>query len=295
MHLLLDLGIDSIGKMDVLGTVEGRFGMRIDNETAATIARVSDLLRVIGDREPKPGPVRLAGGWQRRLAVEHGTEIPLDGSPPTGLRPLRWFVRSTVSAFMNSYVRVRVYGFQNIPATGAFILAPNHSSHLDSPSVLTAIGGRRRVWVAGAEDYFFGTRLKRLIFGRLLDTIPFDRTADGILGLRRCGGALALGDGLLIFPEGTRSTTGQMQPFKIGVAVLAVERNVPIIPVYIDGTYALLSKGRRFIKPGRLTVTFGRPIQPAPSGEAHDRYAVFQALTRQVEQAVGALADGASA
>jgi long-chain acyl-CoA synthetase len=294
MHLLLDLGIDSIGKMDVLGTVEAQFGVRIDDETGAKIARVSDLLKVVGDRMPRAGQARGKAPRQKPVA-EPSTAVYTDGPLPAALVPARWLLRGSVATFMNTYIRVRAKGRENIPSTGAFILAPNHSSHLDSPSVLAAAGGKRRVWVAGAEDYFFNTRLKRLVFGKFLDTIPFDRHGDGVVGLRRCGEAIGRGDGLLIFPEGTRSTTGRLQPFKIGVAVLAVERKAPIIPVYIDRAFDLFSKGERFIKPGTITVTFGRPIHPPEIVEQTDRYAVFQALAQQVEAAVATLADEASA
>jgi long-chain acyl-CoA synthetase len=288
MHLQLDLGIDSIGKIDVLGAVETQFGVQIDGETSAKVARVSDLLKVIGDRRPKKDLSRTPSAPPRQiLDLTHPAQA--NGPLVAPLVPMRWLVRGGISVFMNTYVRVRVQGRENIPPAGPFILAPNHSSHLDSPSVLTAVGGKRRVWVAGAEDYFFNTRLKRLVFERMLDTIPFDRQADGVLGLRRCTAALSRGDGLLMFPEGTRSTNGELQPFKIGVAVLAMERNVPIVPVYIGRAYALLPKGQRFVKPGTISVVFGRPIDPADSDQSTDRYAAFRALAKQVEDGVAML------
>ena len=151
------------------------------------------------------------------------------------------------------------------------------------------------MWVAGAEDYFFNTSLKRLVFGRLLDTIPFDRRADGVQGLRRCAEALRREDGLLIFPEGTRSISGELQPFKIGIAVLAMERQVPVIPVYIDRAVDLLAKGQRFIRPGTITVTFGHAIEPPDAADCTDRYAAFRALAHKIETAVGTLASGAAA
>jgi 1-acyl-sn-glycerol-3-phosphate acyltransferase len=206
--------------------------------------------------------------------------------------PVRWLLRGGITALMNTYVRVRARGRENIATNGSFILAANHSSHLDMPSVLTAVAGKRRVWVAGAQDYFFNTRLKRFVFGKVLDTIAFDRQADGILGLRRCGDALSRGDGLLIFPEGTRSVNGEVQSFKIGVAVLAIERDVPIIPVYIHRTFNLLRKGQRFIRPGTVTVTFGRPIHPPGADEVEDHYEAFRALTKKVEEAVISLRGG---
>ncbi|MBI4719051.1 MAG: AMP-binding protein [Planctomycetes bacterium] len=288
MHLLLDLGIDSIGKMDVLGAVESRFDMRIDEERAAKVARVGDLLHLVGPRQPKGAAPRVSASWQRRLAVEPAAPAT-NGSLPVPLRPVRWLVRGGIGAFMNTYVRVGVRGREHLPVEGAFILAPNHSSHLDFPSVVTAVGGLRRVWVAGAEDYFFNTALKRFFFGKVLDTIAFDRRSDGVRGLRRCGEALRRGDGLLLFPEGTRSVTGQMQPFKIGVAVLAMQWQVPIVPVYIDRTYQLLPKGNRLVRPGAASVAFGPPIHPPVLDDSADPYPAFRALTEQVEAAVIAL------
>jgi long-chain acyl-CoA synthetase len=294
MHLHLDLGIDSIGKMDVLASIESQFGVQITGELAAKIARVSDLLTVIGDREPKDGVVRKTPTFAERTSRDKAATALSNGSLPAPLVPMRWLVRGGVAALMNSYVRVRTRGREHVPSTGAFILAPNHSSHLDSPSIITAIAGKRRVWVAGAEDYFFDTPLKRLIFGRLLDTIPFDRHGDGIEGLLRCGEALRRGDGLLIFPEGTRSTTGSLQPFKVGVAVLAVQYEVPIIPVFIDQAYALWPKGQRLARPGTLTVTFGTPIKPPQIDSALDRHAELTKLTKHVESQVASLTNGAN-
>ena len=287
MHLHLDLGIDSIGKMDVITEVETVFGMSIDGAKAAEIARVKDMLTIIGDRSPKTAVVaRSVSAWQRRLSDSASPLARLNGTLPPPLLPMRWLVRGGVAAFMKSYVRVRAIGREHLPAGGPFILAPNHSSHLDTPAVLTAVGGARRVWIAGAEDYFFNNSLKRLVFGKLLDTIPFDRQADGVLGLRRCCAALRRGDGLLLFPEGTRSTDGQLQPFKIGVAVLSVEIGVPIVPVHIDRAFALWPKGRRFVRPGMITVRFGERIDPPVVADDEDRQEVFRRLAGRVELAV---------
>lgn len=293
-HILLDLGIDSIGKIDVLGDVEAKFGMLIDDEKASSITRVADLFAVVGNRVPIPGGKRDGSMWRKRLAGEAAGPVE-NGKVSAPLLPVRWVVRGGMNAFLSSYVRVRAKGRENIPLNGAFILAPNHASHLDSPSVLAAIGGQRRVWVAGAEDYFFDTRWKRLLFGKILDTIAVDRHADGISGLRRCGDALDRGDGLLIFPEGTRSTTGHLQPFKIGVAVLAIERQVPIIPVSIQRSFELFPKGARWVKPGTVTVVFGAPVVPPTLAEETDHYEEFRKMTERVRASVSSLRPGAFA
>lgn len=288
MHLHLDLGVDSIGKLELLGAVEAKFGVRIDNEAGAKVARVADLLRLVGDRAPT-GAAATTNAWQRRLERDGNGSAPAKPLPAP-LLPMRWMVRGGIAAFMNSYVRVHSIGRENIPKKGGFLLAPNHASHLDTPAVLIAAGSDRRVWTAGAEDYFFSTPVKRLVFGKLLDTIPFDRHADGFAGLRRCGEALRRGDGLLLFPEGTRSITGDLQPFKIGVAVLAIERGVPVVPVHIDRAFDLFPKGSRMVRPGSITVRFGEPIVPPPRDAITDYYSAFRDLTRDIEKAVTTLA-----
>lgn len=291
MHLLLDLGIDSIGKIDLIGSIEGQFGIRIDDAAAAKISRVSDVIHAIGDRPPTTGGGRGGDVWRRLVGGSNGANASNGHASPVSV-PVRWLARGTVNLFMNSYVRVDVRGSELIPAKGGFILAPNHASHLDAPSVLTAVGGKRRVWVAGAEDYFFNTGLKRFVFGTLFDTIPFDRQSDGVAGLRRCGEALTRGDGLLMFPEGTRSIDGTLQSFKVGIAVLAVEHRVPIVPVRIDHAYDLFPKGSRVVRPGTVRVAFGEPIVPPDKSSEGDHYAMFARLARQVQDCVVQLGYG---
>lgn len=292
-HLQLDLGIDSIGKIDVLGAIEAQFGMEIDDAAGAKIARVADILAAIGSRAPSDTADKSGRSWQKRLSPPSASEPNgFNGHLAVPLLPLRWLLRGAVGGFMHSYVRVHSRGRENLPKSGPFILAPNHSSHLDSPAVITAVGGVRRVWVAGAEDYFFNTPVKRFVFGKVLDTIAFDRHSDGLVGLRRCGAVLAKGDGLLLFPEGTRSLSGELQPFRIGIAVLAIERRAPIVPVHIDHAYELFPKGQSFPRPGVVTVTFGKPVEPPQPREQDDHYAMFQAMAREVEERVRSLADG---
>ncbi len=114
----------------------------------------------------------------------------------------------------------------------------------------------------------------------LMKIAPFMRE------LRRCGDALSRGDGLLIYPEGTRSVTGEIQPFKVGVALLSIERGVPVIPVHIHRTYDLFPKGRRIVRPGTATVRFGPPIDPPNRDEIGDHYEALRSLAARIEEAV---------
>jgi len=259
--------VDSLMKLQLIGELEAHFDVTCTNETAAALARVSDVFALIGAQAPRRGPARAGKTWSERQpkmgAAPQTDFADLDtGYIPAGLLPARWAVRGGLRMFFRSYIRVRVRGLEHIPCAGPFLVTPNHSSHLDAVSVLTALAGRRRVWTAGAEDYFFSTPIKRWVFGHLLDTIPFDRHSEGFEGLRRCLEKLEQGDGVLFFPEGTRSLTGRMAEFKIGGALMAIEAGVPVIPTWIDHAFDLLPKGRRVARPGVIKVTFGPPIDP---------------------------------
>ncbi len=295
-NLLLDLGIDSLMKIELLSEVEEQYGVAINDEVAVRVGRVSDVYALVGNRSPisqtakkSRSPRRVLSGLNKRSDANGKTPLPL--------MPVRWAVRGGMGLFLNSYIRVQVEGLDKLPEKGAFILAANHSSHLDSAAVITSVNSflrqsGRRCYIAGAKDYFFNTRLKSIFFGDICDTIPFDRAADGVEGLRLCGVTLAAGNPMLIFPEGTRSVTGEIQPFKIGVALLAVQAGVPIVPTYIHNTFDLFPKGSRMIRPGLIQISIGEPIKPADRDSLKDfesRYSAYKNLTASVQSAVESL------
>jgi long-chain acyl-CoA synthetase len=298
-NLLQDLGVDSLMKLYVVAEIEKHYGFTCSDEEAAAVERVKDLLSLVGNRAAISHTGDASKSWKTRLhrsRTNGANGAAADDRPlPLPLQPARWAVQGGVSLFFNSYVRIRASGLNHIPANGPFVLAANHTSHLDAASVLTAIGGRRRVWVAAAEDYFFDTPLKSWVFGRLFDTVPIDRNAGGVSGLRGCLKRLEAGDGVLVLPEGTRSVTGRIQEFKIGVAVLALEANAPVIPTRIDHAYDLLPKGKRFVRPGTVQVTFGEPISPSAwshDGDIEAQHRAYQAMTREIQSCVESLGGG---
>jgi long-chain acyl-CoA synthetase len=147
----------------------------------------------------------------------------------------------------------------------------------------------RPVKVASAADYFYRGLITSWMFNNVFDAIPFDRQAGGAEGLALCIGALSdnngQGTGLVFYPEGTRSIDGRLQPFKVGIGVVAVETGVPVIPVWIDGTHALMPKGSSVPRAGKVRVVFGEPIQPTEVVD-ENRYAAYTETTRRVEAAV---------
>jgi 1-acyl-sn-glycerol-3-phosphate acyltransferase len=155
------------------------------------------------------------------------------------------------------YFRVRVRGGARLPRKGGFLLAANHFSFVD-PLILGAMLPRR-LWFVMAEDQFDKPGVH--LFSRLMDVIPVQAGAAFKLGpIRKCLSVLRGGRVVAIFPEGRRSPTGRILPPMPGVGVLAGRAGVPVIPVAIGGTREAYPPGRRFPRPGKVTLVVGEPL-----------------------------------
>ena len=183
-----------------------------------------------------------------------------------------------------------VEGLEHLRGINPFIFAANHSSHLDAPVILEALPGRlrRRVRVAAAADYFFTTRFKGLLVSTALNAFAFERKGPGCnASLEEAQGLLRAGQSVLIFPEGTRSPDGQMQPFKRGVGTLALADGIPVIPIHIEGTHAAWPKGACWPRRQQIVVRFGAPLCFTSPTEPLE-------VAACVERAVRNLADSAA-
>lgn len=143
------------------------------------------------------------------------------------------------------------------------MFTPNHASHFDLLSIAGSVPSRliHRTFAVAAKDYFFNKTFKALAARALVNAIPFDRKGRVNESMQRCREALDQGDSLVIFPEGTRSPTGQLQDFKAGVGqLLAGHPKACAVPVFIDGAHQIMPKGSKLPGPGKLKVRFGKPI-----------------------------------
>jgi len=144
------------------------------------------------------------------------------------------------------------------------IIVANHVSHLDTPVVLRALPAkvRRSVVVAAAKDYFYTGRLRGALVSLSLATIPFDRGEGSSESLAECQELAERGWSLLVFPEGTRSPSGELGRVRRGVAVIACNANVPVLPIYIHGLAQVMPKGTVAPLPGGVFVQPGELIGP---------------------------------
>ena len=190
---------------------------------------------------------------------------------------------SLSKAIAKTFFRYRVVGAENIIENGPCIIAANHCSYLDPP--LVGIACRRAIHYLARKSL-----LDLPVLGPILpelNVIPVDRkNADrsalmGAIRVVRHGGAV------LIFPEGTRSADGELQPARPGLGMIAAKTGAPVVPVHVAGSYAAFPKGARMPKPTPVEVRIGQPVCPTlrPSGERPD----YEAVSLQVLDAIATL------
>lgn len=150
------------------------------------------------------------------------------------------------------------------------VIAPNHSSDIDTPLILAALprAWRARTVVGAASDRFYRKRAYAVASGLWINTFPFDRGGD-LRGLADAAELLRAGQNVLLYPQATRSA-GQVDGFRAGVARLCLATGAPILPVHVAGTALIMPKGRGLTQRGRATVSFGQPIFPEPDQGSDD-------------------------
>ncbi len=154
-------------------------------------------------------------------------------------------------------LRFRWSGAENVPLTGPLILASNHQSHLDP--VLVGVASPRQLKAMARHTLFFWP-LSWLI--RSLGAVPVNREQGVIGGVKATLKMLKDGEAVLLFPEGTRTHDGNLQPFLSGFCALARRGEATIVPVAIDGAFHALPRGAWFPRPRAVRVTFYQPIGP---------------------------------
>ena len=178
--------------------------------------------------------------------------------------PSRFFyslIRSLINLFCRVYFRLRVYGRENIPKSGAFILAPIHRSNVDTPIV--SLVTNRRLRFMGKDSLWKIKPVAAVLSA--LGGFPVTRGTADLEALKRCLAVLSLGEPLVMFPEGTRQSGPNIHQLFDGAAYLAIKAGVPIVPVGFGGTEGVMPKGSKKILPKKCSVVVGKPIFPPQS------------------------------
>jgi len=281
-----ELGLSSLERVELMVALEDRFQTRIDEgrfSEARSLADLKQLVEQPAAADSVEEPVEFPS-WNRRWPVRVIRRL----SHATWIVPLT-----------RAFAYARVEGLAHLRSLeGPVVFAANHQSHMDVPVILSAMPGRWRARVAPAmaKEFFkahffpashkwhewFTNSLNYYLAAFYFNTFPLPQREAGARQTLKYIGELT-GDGwsILIFPEGERSTTGDIKPFRGGIGMIGARLDVPIIPVRIQGVERLMPVGSSFVRPGRVRIAFGAPLRLRG-----DDYA---ALAAQVEEAVRSL------
>ncbi|MCA9619752.1 MAG: AMP-binding protein, partial [Myxococcales bacterium] len=253
MSLAADLGFDSLMSMELQVALEGQLGQKLDPEELSRVETIGDVVKLVRDH---------AAITRRSTAViEKDEEVEAIDIPEPVAAAARRVLKEAQMGFYGKMMSPTVYGRAFIPHNRNTIVVSNHTSHLDMGFVKYALGpyGSSIVGLAAA-DYFFAGRLKRTYFDKLTNLQAFDRKTNLRQALREASDTIRSGKTVLIFPEGTRSTDGQVHEFKATAGHLALSTGTDILPVYLRGTYESWPKGRRIPTKREISAHIGPPL-----------------------------------
>ncbi len=275
--LELDLGIDSLGRIELASGLESAFSADLKVEAISQAFSVKDLILGVTDalRGAKDVPMEdqeTATGedfWKEHLKVLPKEETLQMIELTTGY--FAWAFRFILTAIdcliFKVFFSIKEEGAQHVPQEGAYILYGNHTSFLDGPAIGACLPRRPvfQIFYFVFGPYFFRPFIQNRVLRNLVKMgrfIPFDFSTHFLEALRSCYLVLQHGKGLCFFPEGLRSTDGEIGEFKKGFGVLAKVTGAMLVPVAIEGTHEAWPSTAKYPKRHQIRVRFGKPILP---------------------------------
>ena len=279
-----ELGLSSLDRVELMVALEDAFQAPIDEGKFAEARDIASLRALLEQappgQMPPAEPVEFPS-WNRSWPARAIRRVSL----PTWILPL-----ARAFAWMHVEGREHLQGLK-----GPVIFAANHQSHLDGPVIMAALPAkwRYRVAPAMAKEFFkahffpaghgrlawFTSSLNYYLAALFFNAFPLpQREAGARQTLRYIGDVLEDGFSVLIFPEGKRTDTGEIERFRPGIGMIASRLNVPVVPVRIDGLDRVLHHTWRMATPGRVRIAFGAPLYLGGDD--------YESLAKQVEGAV---------
>ena len=253
-HLVFDIAMDSLGKMSLIDFIEQTFGIKFDEEQLMKFPSIAKIAEYI--KSNKLFHKEESETWSGNLKESQEVELPKASF-------LLRFVVSSVRGFFSLFFKYKVTGTENIPE-GACFIAPNHQTKLDAFLVLSCLDNKtlKQTYSYAKKDHV-KSRVRQFL-ARRTNIIVMDLTKDLKESIQKMAEVVKLGKKILIFPEGTRTMTGNMGDFKKTYAILSTELNISIVPVAISGAYEAMSSGKKKIKSGsKIIIEFLPPVNPA--------------------------------
>jgi long-chain acyl-CoA synthetase len=288
-NLELDLGLDSMQRVELLSHLEDELGGNVQEAQLAGIYSVRDLVDAVlqssASGAAPPGTRPAFAGWQAIL-----NEPPDPAAVLALVRPQRisanfWYLFSRLTQVVaRDRFHLQVTGLEKLPNGGAYILSSNHQSYLD-PLILASVlppDVFQKVFAVGTSEIFGEGFMLRL--ARSLRVVVVDPDAHLIPAMRAGAFGLRQGRPLILYAEGERSIDGTPRVFKKGAAILSIHLQVPIVPIAIEGFYEAWPRNKSFQGFTPLKIKFGDPIPPPPESEASET--AYEKLTAELKARV---------
>jgi long-chain acyl-CoA synthetase len=259
-NLELDLGLDSMERVELLTALAQRFGAAVEDEAASQVYTVRELVELI--LRSRGGEAAGKQGWSAVLEAEMtDPEVLAIAGKHRSMAAVWWLINRAVYLASRILCRLRIDGVENLPGA-PYILCPNHASYLDAPVLTAALPLRvfPQIFFVGTSEIFGAGMMRRL--ARSLHLIPLDPDSSLVPAMRAGAFGLRAGKILMLYPEGERSIDGEPKIFKKGAAILAQHLNVPIVPVAQRGFFECWPRGKNFQGFHRMHIRIGKPIYP---------------------------------
>jgi long-chain acyl-CoA synthetase len=265
VSLELDLGLDSLDRLDFVLSVAAALGREMPDRDPAKLFTLGDLVDYFGEssagsRAPLAAP--LAGVPQRVLEAGDGRPPPAIASPARLSWPVLRLIRAGGLVWARRKLDFEVQGTERVDwSLRPMIVAQNHQSLLDGVLLPLAVPARvhRELFSVGYAGYF--SQGRGWWAGRLGRIEPIDADSWALTGLRAAAAALRSGRVMVIYPEGERSIDGSLKRFRRSVAWLAAYSGAHVVPSAVSGTFQAWPRGWSFV-PHPVRMTFGRPLPP---------------------------------
>jgi len=270
-NLADDLKLDSLGRVELLSALEDQYQIELDEAAITEATTIADVERIVsrGKSEAVAYPyprwaMRFPFTWLR-FAVYHVFFLPL-------------------TLIMCRVRTIGVERFAKLKPPVLFI--SNHVTDVDAALILSALPWRWRyrmtIAMAGEilREWRMNAKVQYALGAALFNVFSLPRQSGFRQSFEYAGEAVDRGFSILIFPEGTETTDGQLQPFKAGIGLLASELNVPVVPIMLRGLFEVKKRKQRFVKPGTVSITFGDPIEFSSNDTPSD---IIRELERRLQ------------
>jgi len=290
LNLELDLGLDSMQRVEVLSQLEEELGGNVEESQLADIYTVRDLIDVVLGSSTAGGGAGAGkrpalAGWKTILAEDpQDPEVLALTHPKRWTDPFWYFVSRVIQMIALDRFQLKVTGLEKLPKSGPYIVSSNHQSYLD-PAILAGVMPGNvfgRLFAVGTSEIFGKGLMRRL--ARSIRVVVLDPDANLVPAMRAGAFGLRQGMILILYPEGERSIDGTPKTFKKGAAILSIHMQVPIVPVAIEGFHDAWPRNQRFQGFKPLTIKFGDPISPPPESSASEE--AYEKLTADLKSTV---------